>query len=106
MYAESSHTHTVSNITDFPSIPSSSSDLSDGSNLVKKSSTTGLIKNDGSIDTNTYLTSSAITGMLTTSDVVDNLTSTSATAPLSAKQGKALNDLIGNAITYIVGSGN
>ena len=44
-----------------PSIPSSSSDLSDGSNLVKKSSKTGLIKNDGSIDTSTYLTSSALT---------------------------------------------
>ena len=51
------HTHTVSNITDFPTIPSSSSDLSDGSSLVKKSSTTGLIKNDGSIDTTTYLSS-------------------------------------------------
>jgi len=34
-------------------------------------------------------------------DVVDNLTSTSTTAPLSAKQGKVLNDLIGEAITYI-----
>ena len=72
--ANSSHTHTKSQITDFPtlstvatsgsyndlsnkpSIPSSSSDLSDGSSLVKTSSTTGLIKNDGSIDTNTYLT--------------------------------------------------
>ena len=45
------HTHTVSNITDFPSIPSSSSDLSDGSDLIKKSSTTGLMKNDGSVMT-------------------------------------------------------
>ena len=71
------------------------------SNKVSKSSTSGLLKNDGSIDTNTYLTSSAISGMLTTSDVVDNLTSTSTTAPLSAKQGKVLNDLIGDAITYI-----
>lgn len=89
-----------------PSIPSSSSDLSDGSDLVKKSSTTGLLKNDGSIDTNTYLTSSAISGMLTTSDIADNLTTDSSTKVLSAKQGKALNDLIGQAITYIVGSGN
>ena len=45
-----------SDLSNKPSIPSSSSDLSDGSNIVKKSSTTGLIKNDGSIDTNTYLT--------------------------------------------------
>lgn len=70
-------------------------------NYVQKSSTTGLLKNDGSVDTNSYLTSSAIANMLTTSDVVDNLTSTSATAPLSARQGKVLNDLIGDAIAYI-----
>ena len=42
-----------------PTIPSSSSDLSDGSSLVKTSSTTGLLKNDGTIDTNSYLTSSS-----------------------------------------------
>ena len=75
LYAESSHTHTKSQITDFPSlstvatsgsysdlsnkpsIPSSSSDLSDGSDLVKKSSTSGLLKNDGSVDTTQYLSS-------------------------------------------------
>ena len=34
------------------------------------------------------------TGTLTTSDVVDNLTSTSTTAPLSAKQGKVINDKV------------
>lgn len=43
----------------------------------------------------------SLTGYLQTSDVVDNLTSTSTTAPLSANQGKQLNTLIGNAITYI-----
>lgn len=75
-------------------------------NKIDKSQTAGLVKNDGSIDTNTYLTSSAISGMLTTSDIADNLTTDSSTKVLSAKQGKALNDLIGQAITYIVGSGN
>ena len=75
-------------------------------NYIQKSQTSGLLKNDGSIDTNTYLTSSAISGMLTTSDTVDNLTTNDATKPLSAKQGKALNDMIGSAITYIVGSDN
>ena len=35
------------------------------------------------------------------SDIVDNLTTNDATKPLSAKQGKALADLIGAAITYI-----
>ena len=77
------------------------------SNYVQTSSTTGLIKNDGSIDTNTYLTShQSLSGYLQTSDVVDSLSSTSTTAPLSANQGKVLNDMIGSAITYITGSGS
>ena len=77
-YPPSTHTHTVSDVTDFPtlstvattgdyddlldkpSIPSSSSDLTDGSELIKKSNTSGLVKNDGSIDTSTYLTPSAL----------------------------------------------
>lgn len=88
-------------LTNKPSIPSSSSDLSDGSDLIKKSSTTGLIKNNGTIDTNTYLTSSAIANMLTTSDITNNLTTTTAGKVLDARQGKALADLIGDAITYI-----
>ena len=71
------------------------------SNKVSKSSTSGLLKNDGSVDTSTYLTSSAITGMLTTSDIANNLTTTTTGKVLDASQGKALADLIGNAITYI-----
>lgn len=34
-------------------------------------------------------------------DIVDNLTTNDATKVLSAKQGKALADLIGDAIAYI-----
>lgn len=34
-----------------PSIPASSSDLSDGTSLVKTSNTAGLLKNDGSVMT-------------------------------------------------------
>lgn len=107
LYAESSHTHTVSNITDFPSIPSSSSDLSDGSDLVKKSSTTGLLKNDGSVMTggtgssNYAIGNHTHSGYVSTSDIADNLTTNDSTKVLSAKQGKALNDLIGQAIAYI-----
>lgn len=48
--ANTSHTHTTSEITDFPVIP-------DASNYIQKSSTTGLVKNDGSIDSNEYVTS-------------------------------------------------
>ena len=71
--ADSVHTHTKSQITDFPtlatvatsgsytdlsnkpSIPSSSSDLTDASDLIKKSNTSGLVKNDGTIDTTDYI---------------------------------------------------
>ena len=70
-------------------------------NKVSKSSTTGLLKNDGTVDTSAYITSSAITGMLTTSDIANNLTTTTTGKVLDASQGKALADLIGNAITYI-----
>ena len=38
--------------------------------------------------------------------IVDNLTTNDATKVLSAKQGKVLGDLIGDAISYINGSGN
>lgn len=41
------------------------------------------------------------TGMLTSSDIADNLTTNDSTKVLSAKQGKVLKDLIGDAITYI-----
>ena len=39
-----------------PTIPSKISDLTNDSDFIEKSSTSGLVKNDGSIDTNTYLT--------------------------------------------------
>ena len=48
--ANNTHTHTTSEITDFPVIP-------DVSNYIQKSSTSGLVKNDGSIDTTSYLSS-------------------------------------------------
>ena len=65
--------------------------------FVKKNNTTGLLKNDGTVDTSTHLKSTAI---------VDNLTTNDSTKPLSAKQGKALNDLIGDISTIINGSGS
>lgn len=70
-------------------------------NYVQKSSTTGLLRNDGTVDTTSYATSSQISSMLTDSDIVDNLTTSDATKVLSAKQGKELKDLIGSAISYI-----
>ena len=47
--ANTTHTHTTSEITDFPVIP-------DVSNYIQKSSTTGFVKNNGSIDSNEYVT--------------------------------------------------
>ena len=147
--AERIHTHTVSNITDFPSIPSKLSDLENDSDFIETSDTVGLVKNDGSIDTTQYstfdgdytslsnkpsipsktsdltndtgfitissvptktsdltndsgfITDSALTGMLTGNDIVDDLTTGGSNKVLSAEQGKQLASQIGDAINYI-----
>ena len=51
--------NSTGNITfeDKPTIPTKISDLTNDSDFIEKSSTSGLVKNDGTIDTNTYLTS-------------------------------------------------
>lgn len=105
-FTPTSHTHTKSQITDFPSIPSKISDLTNDSDFIEKTSTSGLVKNDGTIDTNTYLTQHQdISGKVNTSDVVNNLTTTTAGKVLDARQGKVLADLIGDAILFINGTG-
>ena len=77
------------------------------SGYISTSSTTGLIKNDGTIMTSGTSSSNYAagnhthSGYVSTSDIADNLTTNDSTKVLSAKQGKALNDLIGAAITYI-----
>ena len=114
------HTHTKSQITDFPSlanvatsgsyndlnnkpnIPSKISDLTDDSDFIEKSNTTGLIKNDGTIDTSHYLTEHQdISGKVNYTDIVDNLTTSDSGKPLSAKQGKELADMIGEIQAYV-----
>ena len=75
-YASSSHTHTKSQITDFPTLAT-----------VATSGSYNDLTNKPTIPT--------------VPEIVDNLTTNDATKTLSAKQGKVLNDLIGNAITYI-----
>ena len=47
------------------------------------------------------LSKNSLDAKVNTSDIADNLTTNDATKVLSAKQGKALNDLIGTAISYI-----
>lgn len=61
--ANTSHTHTTSEITDFPVIP-------DVSNYIQKSPITGLVKNDGSIDSNDYVTSQELPSK--TSDLIND----------------------------------
>lgn len=73
--ANQTHTHTKSQITDFPTIPTKVSDLQNDSQFI------------------------------TSNNIVDNLNSTSNTAPLSARQGKELADMIGNILTIINGTG-
>ena len=95
-------------------IPSKTSDLTnDGSSssdslvYVETSATTGLLKNDGTVMTsgtgssNWAVGNHSHSGMLTSSDIADNLTTNDATKVLSAKQGKVLSGLIGDAIQYI-----
>lgn len=83
--ADSNHTHNQY-LTEHQSL----------TNYIQKNNTQGLIKNDGTIDTNNYLQ---------TNNIIDNLSSTSATAPLSAKQGKILDEKIGNILNIINGNG-
>ena len=59
-----SHTHTTSDITDFPTM----------SDYIQKSNTSGLVKNDGTIDTNSYATTSQIPDISGKADKVSGAT--------------------------------
>ena len=89
-------------------------DIPDMSQVITKSSTAGLVKNDGSIDTTTYSATghshsisdvanlqTSLDAKVNTSDIANNLTTTTSGKVLDARQGKALADLIGDAIQYI-----
>lgn len=71
-------------LTDKPSIPSSSSDLSDGSNIVKKSSTSGLLKNDGTVDTTSYSTFSGSYNDLSNKPTIPSASTTTPSADTSS----------------------
>ena len=83
-------------LTNKPNIPSASSDLSDGSSLVKKSSTSGLIKNDGTIDTTVYSTFSGdyddLTDKPTIPSKISDLTNDSDFIETSSTTGLVKND--------------
>ena len=179
--ASSSHTHTKSEITDFPTIPTKTSDLTndgDGSNVFVKDNDSRLSNNRNPLSNNLAPTSTHLVDLnnvrgtgfyyalgnaniqyvsnlpidwgnisfyltveetnnanyckqtitsydgdkmfvrgrvggtwnvwksyLSSDNIVDNLTSTSSTSVLSARQGKVLADLIGDAILFINGTG-
>ena len=86
-------------LTNKPSIPSSSSDLSDGSDLVKKSSTTGLLKNDGSVMTGGTGSSNYAIGNHTHSGYI----STSSTAGLVKNDGTIMTSGTGST-NYAAGN--
>lgn len=73
-----------------------------GISSIAKTSTSGLVDTYTITFTdNTTTTFNVTNGSNATVTIVDNLNSDSSTSALSAKQGKALNTLIGNAISYI-----
>ena len=101
---------------DITALPTKTSDLTNDSgyltshqsliDYVQKSSTVGLLKNDGSVMTSGTGSTNYASGNHTHSNYVnptiaDNLTTNDATQVLSAKQGKILSDMIGSAIQYI-----
>ena len=138
-FTPSTHTHTTTDITNL-SIPSDVSDLTDNSNTaftpkththtesqitdlgdyIEKSQTTGLVKNDGSIDTSSYLTSHQdITGKLdiaqtsykgknvvvddTTGDITFEDKPTIPTVPSASSttpSADTLNGDVGNGVTW------
>lgn len=59
-----------------PTIPTKISDLTNDSDFVEKSSTSGLLKNDGTVDTSAYITSSSITGKEDKTNKVSSWSST------------------------------
>ena len=58
-----------------PTIPSKVTDLSDGSDYIKKSNSNGLIKNDGTVDTTSYATTAALGLKANTADLATVATS-------------------------------
>lgn len=82
-----------------------------GTQHLRSHCVTSNIIQDGAVDTDELANNSVTTGKLSDNSVtyakldanlvVDNLTTDDASKVLSAKQGKVLNDLIGEAITYI-----
>ena len=107
--ASSSHSHSISDVTnlqsslnakanssDLGTVATSNSyeDLDDIPSSFTPASHTHAISDVTNLQTN-------LNGKINTSNIANNLTTTSSGKVLDARQGKALADLIGDAITYI-----
>ena len=100
------HTHTISNVTnlqttlDGKASSTHTHTISDVTNLQTTLDGKASSSHSHSISDVTNLQTS-LNGKINTSDIANNLTTTSSGKVLDARQGKALADLIGDAITYI-----
>ena len=87
-------------LTDKPTIPSKISDLTNDSDFIETSSTSGLIKNDGSIDTTSYSTFSGNYNDLTNKPTIPDVSGKIDTAGTGlSKSGTTLNH--SNSITAV-----
>lgn len=97
------HTHTKSQITDFPTVPTASTAVpsADTASGSYGSGTVYARSNHVHPKSTLYAEASHTHSAYVNPTIADNLTTNDSSQVLSAKQGKVLNDLIGQAITYI-----
>ena len=104
--ANTGHTHTISNVTnlqttlDGKASSTHTHTISDVTNLQTTLDGKASSSHSHSISDVTNLQTN-LNGKINTSDIANNLTTTSSGKVLDARQGKALADLIGTAIQYI-----
>ena len=101
--AANDHTHTTSQITDFPTVPTASTTVpsADTASGSYGSGTVYARSNHVHPKSTLYAEASHTHSTYVNPTIADNLTTNDSSQVLSAKQGKVLNDLIGSAITYI-----
>lgn len=104
--ADTGHTHTISNVTnlqttlDGKASSTHTHTISDVTNLQTTLDGKASSSHSHSISDVTNLQTN-LNGKINTSNIANNLTTTTSGKVLDARQGKALADLIGDAITYI-----
>lgn len=107
-YANATHTHTQSQITDLSTIPTASSTTPSADTTAGSygSGTSYARSNHTHPKSTLYAEASHTHSTYVNPTIADNLTTDSSSQVLSAKQGKVLNDKIGNIIQIINGTGS